>query len=298
MNANQVKENYLETFKQIELGKSPLTHKKYSSDLKRFYDYFKLNDISDIEKITRDDYRNFIFSLTTLSNNSKNGIIRAISSFMKYLVTEEIIQHEVIRATMFGGKKFLPVKTEKTPPINAEEIKLIYSACNDYQERFMIAFMIYTGLRESSIVDVKISDINEFGLFRVKAKGDKLVPVKMSPPLMEMFETYKTQRDSSKEFLFYPTQGRGAKNEKLNPQSVYIRIKAILDRTDMSEERKAQITPHKFRHALVTKIYHDFSPEHARQVAHHSNAETTKIYNDDEYSLGLEAMNTVRFDLE
>ncbi len=299
MDADEILEKYLEMFKNPMLNKSPLTHKTYQRDLGKFYDYFKFSEISDIEKVSKEQFRDFIFSLSSLSNESKNAVIRATSAFINFLKNEDYIASEKISTTMFGGKRYLP-KTEKKEKmqLNDAEIHEIYRACETAQEKFMIALMIYTGLRESSVASIKIADIDEAGFFKVRAKGNKLDPVKMSPSLYKLFTEYKKTRDNKKEYLFYPTIGRGAKNEKMSPKTVYERVKSILSRTFLSDERQAEITPHTFRHAFVTKIISSTkSVEAARQAVGHSNISTTNIYNDDKHGLGLDAMESLNFNL-
>ena len=297
MNANTVLEKYLEMFQNPILNKSPLTHKAYQRDLGKFYSHFNFSEISEIESVSKDAFRDFIFSLSTLSNESKNGVIRAISAFINFLKTEDYISSEKISTTMFGGKRYLP-KTEKKEKsqLNDAEIHEIYRACETAQEKFMIALMIYTGLRESSVASIKIADIDETGYFKVRAKGNKLVPIKMSPSLFKLFEEYKKSRDSKKEYLFYPVIGRGAKNDMMSPKTVYERVKSILSRTMLSEERQSEITPHTFRHAFVTKIISTTkSVESARQAVHHSSISTTNVYNDDRFGLGMTAMESIDF---
>lgn len=299
MDANVVLEKYLEMFQNPMLNKSPLTHKAYQRDLGKFYDHFKFSEISDIENVSKDNFREFIFSLSTLSNESKNGVIRAISAFMNFLKNEDYISSEKISTAMFGGKRYLP-KTEKKEKLqlNDAEIHEIYRACETAQEKFMIALMIYTGLRESSVASIKIADIDETGFFKVRAKGNKLVPIKMSPSLFKLFEEYKKNRNDKKEYLFYPEIGRGAKNDMMSPKTVYERVKSILSRTMLSEERQSEITPHTFRHAFVTKIISTTkSVESARQAVHHSSISTTNMYNDDRYGLGMTAMEAIDFNL-
>ena len=299
MNAKIVLEKYLENFKNPMLNKSPLTHRVYERDLGKFYEHFKFSEISEIENISKEQFRDFIFSLSTLSNESKNAVIRAISAFVNFLKNEDYISSEKISTTMFGGKRYLP-KTEKKEKLqlNDAEIHEIYRACETAQEKFMIALMIYTGLRESSVASIKIADIDETGYFKVRAKGNKLVPIKMSPSLYALFIEYKKTHDNKKEYLFYPTIGRGAKNEKMSPKTVYERVKSILSRTLLTDERQSEITPHTFRHAFVTKIISTTkSVESARQAVHHSSIATTNMYNDDRFGLGMTAMEAIDFNL-
>ncbi len=299
MNANEVLEKYLENFKNPMLKKSPLTHKVYSRDLGKFYDHFKFSEISEIEVVSKEQFRDFIFSLTTLSNDSKNGVIRAVSAFVNFLKGDDYISSEKISTTLFSGKRYLPKSEKKEKAqLNDAEIHEIYRACETAQEKFMIALMIYTGLRESSVASIKIADIDEKGCFKVLAKGRKLVPIKMSPSLFKLFEEYKKNRDNKKEYLFYPEIGRGAKNNSMSSKTVYGRLKSILSRTFLSDERQAEITPHTFRHAFVTKIISSTkSVEVARQAVGHSNISTTNIYNDDKHGLGLDAMESLNFNL-
>jgi integrase len=212
---------------------------------------------------------------------------------MNYLRDEKLITDENVSETKFANKKALKSQRENTPPLSEEEFRKLVDACTNSREKFMLELLRYTGLRESSIADIQMVNIEDGGKFWVKAKGDKMVPVQIPLELLPLFEDYKKTRDESKAFLFYPTRGRGAKHEKINPQTVYTFIKSLLDRTDISEERKVQITPHKFRHAFVTELY-VVSPEAANQAVHHSSMNITKRYNDTPYMVGLEAMKNIK----
>ena len=115
-----------------------------------------------------------------------------------------------------------------------------------------------------------------------------------SSDMLLLLDEYLRSRDSSREYLFYPTQGRGAKNKKIEGKTVYAIIKKILERVpEISEERKAQITPHKFRHALVTQLYKE-NPTAANQAVHHASMATTNIYNDSPYAVGLLAVENIK----
>jgi len=295
MDANLALENYYKMLEQlIEADSfSKETLRSYKYGIGKFYTHFDPSTLKDISNISREDFRNFVFSLD-VSNDSKNSIVRPIRVYMNYLHDEKLIQDENISDTKFANKKALKSQRENTPPLTEEEFKKLLSVCKNVKEKFLLEMLRYTGLRESSISDILMENIDDDGKFWVSAKGDKMVPVQIPSALLPLFEEYKKYRNPNKRFLFYPTSGKGSKNEKLHPQSIYTIIKALLNRTDIPEERKVQITPHKFRHALVTELYITVSPEAAKQAAHHSSANVTKRYNDMPYAAGLDATKNMK----
>jgi integrase len=116
----------------------------------------------------------------------------------------------------------------------------------------------------------------------------------MSDRLSQLKEIYMSQRDSSREYLFYPTQGRGYKNDKLSPKTVNGRLKSALAKTDIPVERQRQLSAHKLRATLITWIIKNNGIEAARQAARHSSVNTTQIYNN-ATNLGIEAMKNVHY---
>lgn len=294
MDAKLALENYYNMLQQLVEANSfsKFTLISYKQGLTKFHDFFKPETLEDISNISREDFRNFIFGLN-ITNDTKNNVLRVIRVYMNYLRDEKLIADENVSETKFANKKALKSQRENTPPLAEEEFRKLVDACANSREKLMLELLRYTGLRESSIADIQMSNIEDGGKFWVKAKGDKMVPVQIPLELLPLFEDYKKTRDESKAFLFYPTRGRGAKHEKINPQTVYTFIKSLLDRTDIAEERKVQITPHKFRHAFVTELY-VVSPEAANQAVHHSSMNITKRYNDTPYMVGLEAMKNIK----
>lgn len=296
MDAKTTLENYYKMLENlIEAGSFSLqTLISYKKELKKFHEFFNPETLEDISKISREDFRNFVFSMP-ISNDSKNSFLRVIRVYINFLVSEGFIEEENITETKFANKKFLRTERINTPPLTEDEFRKLLNACDNIREKLMLEMLRYTGLRESSIANIQMKNIEDSGKFWVNAKGDKMVPVQIPIGLLPLFEEYKNSRDTTKAYLFYPTRGRGSKNEKINPQTVYGMIKSLLDRTEgISEERKAQITPHKFRHAFVTGLYEDVSPEAANQAVHHSSMGVTKRYNDAPYAVGLEAMKNVK----
>lgn len=301
MNAKIVLDKYLNMLESPELKMSKNTILTYKKDLYKFFEHFSYadKDIKELEKTTSGEYRDFILGLDTLSNGSKNGLIRSVSAFITYLISDEIISDEHFKNTIFKNRKFLPTEKKKITPLSSDEIKKIYASCVSEQERFMIALLSYTGLRESSLVEIKMNDISEDGFFEVFAKGGTKVPVQMSEDCHSLYLMYKQVRNPEEEYLFYPTRGRGMSkgSGKCEPSTIYFRLKSILDRSDLSEERKKEITPHKFRHFFVTAMY-KISPETAKQAVHHVSISTTDRYNDNKYGVGLDGMRNLKLDFE
>ena len=291
MDANSVLETYLKMIS--ESGKSPFTHLSYKRDLNKFFGYFKFQDITDIEKVTKDDFRQFILSMDTLSNNSRNAVIRVISAFLTYLIDDSLISQENISTTKFGKSRFLKVEKKAAISLTVEEIDKVIGATKSLQEKFMFELILGTGLRESEVVSLRPSDFNEDGSFKIVGKGGNEYILQMSDRLHQLMQIYLSQRDLTKEYLFY-SRSRTGKNPKLSPLSVNARLKEALSKTDIPIERQKLLSAHKLRATLITWVIKNHGIEAARQAARHQNLNTTQIYNN-AGNLGREAMKDVHY---
>lgn len=269
--------NYL---KMIDASKSEKTLINYSRDIDKFITFFDIQNPSDVEKITKEEFRNFIYEMQkTLGNSSINILIANISPLLSYLLDNELIAKENISTTKFGGSRYLKV-TKKFPiVITVDEINDILSHMQEYQSKVIFKFLLGTGVRANELCNLKPADFKDDGTIVVLGKGDKYRVLGMNPELSIVMKEWLEYRDETRSYVFYPSRGRGFKNEKFQPQSINVMIKSALKKTNISKERQSKISTHKTRSTLATLIIATAGIEAARQVLGHASVSITERYN-------------------
>lgn len=259
------------------------THRRYYSDLKKFSEYFNIQDVHDIEKITPDEWRNFISSIDN-KPKSINALIRSVHSFIGHLKDDEILMNEKITTTKLvgdGGKRSTYVKEEDKIHvlITDKEFMLMFNA-SDLQDKILLGILRYCGLRESEAAGIKIKDIDfeNSSFIVVKGKGSKPRQLGIPPTLLSLIEEYIKTRKQKSDYLFIGKKGPGS-GEPIIGQTVNGRIKGIMRDAGFSDEKISQITAHKFRGVFATENIKNFGLEATRQMLGHTSIATTQIYN-------------------
>jgi integrase len=274
--------NELEAYLQaIEMGeKSPHTIIKYRGDLKKLYDFFKIESLGQLKSLTVSDFHSFYLKQqeTLRTPQSFNGLVRSLSAFFNYLKeTKKIETHEFFQVR-FGKGKFKKVNKEKKIVLSKdEEVSIIESASN-LQDKFMIAMMLKTALRRSEIVGIKISDIKDCEIL-ITGKGGDEAYTYLNDNLCALLNEYLSkERDTDSEFLFYSSRGESSPNGQLTPQSVNNRIKSAARKAGISEERVSLITAHTLRRTAITRMAFGRGKYAAQMLARHKSDSTTDLY--------------------
>lgn len=130
-----------------------------------------------------------------------------------------------------------------------EEIKKYYEAVwqeKNTQHMVMIKTLLYTGIRVSELIRVKISDIDlERCQIRInKGKGgkDRIVPFPIS--FREILSMYITQIQEKKAVYFFESSWKKAYSDR--------GIRKILMKYTQAAGIESSVSPHKLRHFLLT----------------------------------------------
>jgi len=130
-----------------------------------------------------------------------------------------------------------------------EEIKKYYEAVwqeKNTQHMVMIKTLLYTGIRVSELIRVKISDIDlERCQIRInKGKGgkDRIVPFPIS--FREILSMYITQIQEKKTVYFFESSWKKAYSDR--------GIRKILMKYTRAAGIESSVSPHKLRHFLLT----------------------------------------------
>ncbi|MEN3015312.1 MAG: site-specific tyrosine recombinase/integron integrase [bacterium] len=281
-------EDLLEKYKYylIRVGLAGRTIKEYTYDLKRFFALSQIQSI-DSQKANQiiDQIRNYVVYLKTNKNHLNRGINRKISSFRSFF---RFLWKEGIVDTNYSDL----IETMKTPKnlpkaISIDQIKqiingidFVFSKTNQkYRDfiqsrnRLIFVLLVFTGLRVSELVNIKISDIDlNQKTISVKGKGDKERIVIFNDYVKEHLNSYLNikQRFSGSENVFVSI--RNKKMTVRTVQYIFARVSKIMG-------LKLKITPHVMRHTFATIMLQNGADiVSIKELLGHSNLSTTQIY--------------------
>lgn len=194
------------------------TIQKYEMCLTEFVDEMRIETIEDIDNLTRIDIKqNWInVKRDKLSASSINLRITALRSFFNYLEGKELIKRNVADK----------IKKETTKPrsveVDIDKIKKMLQIVEDehnekqtylsMRNKFIINMLVFLGLRNEELRDIKITDINyEDGKFKISGKFGKERELCIPENLMKMFKEYRMYRNTIEkegDYLFLSKSGK------------------------------------------------------------------------------------------
>lgn len=266
--------------KSLETGeKSPQTIRVYSKDLEKFFAYFpKVSSAKEIQALTVEDFRSFVATQSELKPSSLNGLLRSLSAFLSWCIASGLFESSEFFKMKFGRSRFIKVAKVRKIVLTDDEIEAIIKSGSNVQEKFMIALMVFTGIRRDEVCSIKLTDVNGCAIL-INGKGSKQRKIFLNETLCNFLNIYMAERNSESEYLFYGTRGEGG-NSKLSGVAVNNRVKMAGKRAGIEEERLAKLSAHRLRGTALTNIIRQFGIQAAQKVAGHSNLATTSIYDE------------------
>lgn len=281
-------------------GKSLNTIETYKYELNNFEIYMmkKFNAINlDVliqeEKIKYNDLEGYIYYCREnkgrnghpASDNTINKVISALQSYYKYLgkfgvndiaryLDKVSIKRKKINEIIYATENDIRKIQEA---INTKKYKREVEYCRT-RDKLMMKFYFDLGLRREELVNIRFNDIRN-GLIRIVGKGDKERFIYMTQSLYNAFIEYINIRKKlfnvkDNEMVFVTVR-----KSKFNKNSINEWFNNIVDLTDIEENRKKLLTPHKLRHGCGTRMSENGADtETIRKQLGHSNISTTDIY--------------------
>ena len=233
---------YLDNCKARNLREGTINH--YKQSYTQFYKYFEPNmPIDELDKKAYDDY--VIYLRETIKNDvSINSYLRDLITTLHYLMNEGYME----------PYKMTAIKVDKTPivPYSEEELKKLLrkpdlKKCGfaEYQSWVMTNFLIGTGVRQRSLNNIKIKDLDlDNAIVNVTVtKNRKPLVVPLSPGLKNVLAEYLRyrQHQSNDEYLFTNIFGK-----QLNKSTGYHRL------FEYNKARGVETTGiHRYRHTFA-----------------------------------------------
>ena len=251
--------------KKLE-GCSPRTIKSYGATVRKM---LKVVD-KNIENITTEDIRDYLFNYKTLSNPSKTTIdnIRLVlSSFFSWLENEDyILKNPVKRIHKIRKGKIVK------EVISDENIELLRDSCDNIRDLAMFELLLSTGIRVGELVNLNIEDINfserEAIVF---GKGGSQRVVYFDARTKIHLKKYLDSRQDDNKALFVHFR---KPHNRLGIRGVETRVRSLGLKCKIDK-----IHPHKFRRTLATRAIDKGMPiEQVQKLLGHQKIDTTMHY--------------------
>ena len=239
-----------------------------------------LPDIGDIEviDITLQDLQRFIIKLRNkdISVNTVNTYWRHVKAFLRFMYKNDFIEHDL---------------SIKIPPMKGynsikdiyldDEIILIFNSIHGnsrsaLQKRAIFALLLDTGMRQSEICNIEVSDISfkhkYINIRGMKSHSDRKVPISMAT--VRIINKYMIKRiipyNSNNQNLLFSIKNGNA----LTTGSIVRYVK-----THVKDQGIKRGNTHLFRHTFITrKCLETNDAFYVQQLAGHSDLDTTRKY--------------------
>ena len=234
---------------RLEKSLSPNSVEAYIRDITKLHQFLEGNFPGTIpEKVDRQQLESFLIFLHEVGMNdtSQARIISGIRAFYKFLLIEDLIDHDPAHLID------LPKLRRKLPDtLSYEEVMSIISAVDlskkeGQRNKAMLETLYSCGLRVSELIGLRISDMfTEDGFIRVRGKGDKERLVPIGDSAINYIKIYKetvrshiTPQKGFEDHVFLNNRGK-----MLTRVYVFMLIKQLAEQAGI----KKNISPHTFR---------------------------------------------------
>jgi integrase/recombinase XerD len=187
---------------------------------------------------------------------------------IKYVLTQEEIQ-QLYKSTML-----YPSDTQRIAPWMYEALAL--------RDKAMLTIIYGCGLRRNEAVHLDISDIHADKNYIYVRKGknykERIVPINTTGLAHLQNYLYESRprflRNEKEEAFFISQRGK-----RINGQSMLLRVKLLVLRTDNTELQQKEIGLHTLRHSIATHLLQNgMKLEAIAKFLGHSSLESTQIY--------------------
>lgn len=283
------------------------TRKAYYSDLKHFFDFYKMafkKSIRHPAEVTRVQiiaYKDFIMDCGGKDNDKASNLtvrrkMATLSSYFKFMLEKDIIQSNPVD----GIRRPKKTPNKGTECLSDNQVRLLLDFLDvevitqneftPHLHRTLIYILFYTGIRVTELINIKRKDFyvyNGMPAFKIMAKGGKqrIVPIHPDVKLIveDYFKVLRVQLKSMKQdpltaddYLFFSLKNNRNKERKnISRYGVY----KILNTRAFQAGIRQKISPHSARATLITSLLEQGQDLYRVSLSvGHANPETTKIY--------------------
>lgn len=261
-------------FGTIEIDKSPHTYRSYYTSIDRFFAFMNIQDFEGVKKVSNLDIRNYQKYLKNcgLQEPSINTNIRPIRAMYNWL-----IENEYLTKTPMTAVKDLKCAKKEITFLTEEEQRKIIENCDTILDKVIMAMILSTGMRRDEFCKLKISDYNGTHIL-IHGKGNKERKLALQPALIQLLNEYIGYRinkyGNKDDALIVSKYGKAFTGD-----GIYERVKVILAKAGLEQDRIDEIHPHTLRHSFVANMLESGADIFVCQIAlGHASLKTTMRY--------------------
>ena len=277
-------QSYINAFKnylKLERSLAENSVEAYLHDAEKLHEFILLTDpaLSPMQ-VSEKQLLNFLMYLGELglAAHSQARMLSGLKSFFKYLLLENLIQHDptqLLESPKLGRK--LP-DTLNFPEIEAMLNAIDLSTPGGTRDRAILEVLYSSGLRVSELTGLRLTNCYfTEGFIRVLGKGDKVRLVPIGQDAMHYTRIYVDHVRSTlpvqkgdEDTIFLNRRG-----SQLSRITVFTTIKKLAAEVGI----KKTISPHTFRHSFATHLIEGGADLRAvQQMLGHQSITTTEIY--------------------
>lgn len=259
---------------------SPRTLESYEQVIKHFGYYIWLRRNTDVTKLVFywkdfekarldtsvevtpvlvNDYLSFVSSMQTYKPKTFHRIISTLSSFYRFLYSQE-----VVTANPLTGIDRPRIKQQEVKYLKHNQVLRLIDSIEDIRDKLIVRTIYATGVRVSELCNINIEDIDfDEHTIRIRGKGDKIRTVFIDEDTLgELMKFIGDRMDGP---LFVGQQGKHISSRAI--QHIF------------KHYAPQGITPHKIRHSYASELYK--RSKNLRVVQEnlgHTSIKTTEIY--------------------
>lgn len=280
MEIGKLLKDYLD-YLEIEKNRSRKTRENYERYLKKFIEFGKIKNESDI---TADAIKEFRLHLARLENYKEENLkkttqsyyVIAIRNFLKFLIKNNF-------DVLSPDKIELPkIPTRQVEILEYDELERLLDApkgsdLKSLRDKAILETLFSTGLRISELCGLNRYLDLERREFTVRGKGSKLRVVFISDNTKKVIKNYLDKRTDAEEAMFISLTK--ATNPKVIGRIIPRTVQRLVDFYARKAGIAKRVHPHQLRHSYATDLLVNGADlRSVQELLGHANIATTQIY--------------------
>lgn len=265
----------------LQNDKSPGTIGTYLKNIRLFADYISQTydePFNPIKVTTLDikEYRNFLLNVQSQSVNTINNKLASLSKFFKFLHKSGVVTNNPC-LNIKKIKMQSPVKRVIVDQLTFKKLRREVERDGRPVEKVIIAYLFYTGVRVSELINIRLDDIvinPRSGTLKIRSgKGLKYREIPLNASVRDATNGYLEYRKIKKIQSPYLIVTERSGKSRASRSSINKILKKYGKRIGFPD-----ISPHSARRYFLTQILAVSSLSVAKELAGHSNINTTILY--------------------
>lgn len=219
----------------------------------------RLDTPVEVTPVLVNDYLSFVSSLQTYKPKTFHRIISTLSSFYRFLYSQE-----VVTTNPLTGIDRPRIKHQEVKYLKHNQVLHLIDSIEDIRDKLIVRTIYATGVRVSELCNINIEDIDpDEHTIRIRGKGDKIRTVFIDEDTLGELKKFIGNRFAGP--LFVGQQGKHISSRAI--QHIF------------RNYAPQGITPHKIRHSYASELYK--RSKNLRVVQEnlgHTSIKTTEIY--------------------